>query len=244
MNTQSNRILKFNLIALPKKADLVVRVSFGVLIAMLGALIMLLPKSDAFLSLVNQNTANPAFAVYVLNNLAVVARHLYLTSVVLLLGKVLIKDSKTKFTPIFYLVNLVFYLTFIFKIRHFMEFFNFTIKINIKIIDIKFVISKKLIYFCPIKIQRHIAGANIVNNMRITAEVKKIICENLAYASIDLGISPITLNENIRKRPYLMLKKPNLEVVKKYAETDNLDDIFEFESDEERELLLKKYKVL
>lgn len=117
-------------------------------------------------------------------------------------------------------------------------------KINIKIIDIKFVISKKLIYFCPIKIQRHIAGANIVNNMRITAEVKKIICENLAYASIDLGISPITLNENIRKRPYLMLKKPNLEVVKKYAETDNLDDIFEFESDEERELLLKKYKVL
>ena len=41
-----------------------------------------------------------------------------------------------------------------------------------------------------------------------------------------------------------MLKKPNLEVVKKYAETEKLDDIFEFESDEERELLLKKYKVL
>lgn len=80
--------------------------------------------------------------------------------------------------------------------------------------------------------------------MRITAEVKKIICENLAHASIDLGISPITLNDYIRKRPYLILKKPNLEVVKKYAETDNLDDIFEFESDEERELLLKKYKVL
>lgn len=121
MNTQSTRILKFNLPALPKKADLVVRVSFGALIALLGALIMLLPKSDAFLSLVNQNTANSAFAVYVLNNLAVVARHLYLTSVILLLGKVLIKDSKTKFTPIFYLVNLVFYLAFIFKIRHFFQ---------------------------------------------------------------------------------------------------------------------------
>ena len=105
MNTQTNNILKFNLTALPKKADLVVRVSFGALIALLGALIMLLPKSDTFLSLVNQNTANLAFAVYVLNNLAVVARHLYLTSVILLLGKVLIKDSKTKFTPIFYLVN-------------------------------------------------------------------------------------------------------------------------------------------
>lgn len=119
MNTQVNPILKFNLPSLPKKADLIVRVSFGALIALLGTLLMLLVKSPDFLSLVNQNTSNPAFTVYVLNNLAVVARHLFLTSVILLLGKVLIKDSKTKFTPVFYLVNLVLYLSLIFKIRHF-----------------------------------------------------------------------------------------------------------------------------
>jgi hypothetical protein len=42
----------------------------------------------------------------------------------------------------------------------------------------------------------------------------------------------------------MFLKKVYLDILKKYAETDNLDDIFEFESDEERESLLKKYKVL
>lgn len=80
--------------------------------------------------------------------------------------------------------------------------------------------------------------------MKLTNTVREKVNDNLAHLSIDLSKSPNTVYCWARKRQYMFLNKVYLEILKKYAETDNLDDIFEFESDEERELLLKKYKVL
>jgi hypothetical protein len=45
-------------------------------------------------------------------------------------------------------------------------------------------------------------------------------------------------------RPYMFLKLENYIPLKKFIQTDNIDDLFEFESENEKEELLNKYNIL
>ena len=91
--------------------------------------------------------------------------------------------------------------------------------------------------------QHSITVAKVINNMRLTSKAREKINENLALSSLDLGISPLTINHWAKKRQHLFLRKPALEVLKKYVGTDDMNELFEFESEKEKNTLLKKYYV-
>lgn len=80
--------------------------------------------------------------------------------------------------------------------------------------------------------------------MKLTSTAREKINEKLALSSLELGISPLTVNHWAKKRPHLFLRKPALEVLKKFVGTDDMNELFEFESEKEKNTLLKKYYVL
>ena len=80
--------------------------------------------------------------------------------------------------------------------------------------------------------------------MRLTSEISKLISSQLADFSNEVNKSPITVGHWLYMRPYMFLKIENYTPLKKFAKTDNIDDLFEFESKEEKETLLNKYRTL
>nr|DAU48794.1 MAG TPA: hypothetical protein [Caudoviricetes sp.] len=80
--------------------------------------------------------------------------------------------------------------------------------------------------------------------MRLTSEVSKLISSQLADFSNEVNKSPITVGHWMYRRPHMFLKIENYVPLKNYVQTDNIDDLFEFESEEEKETLLNKYRTL
>lgn len=80
--------------------------------------------------------------------------------------------------------------------------------------------------------------------MKLTKEVTKLISGQLANFSNEVKKSPITVGHWLYMRPYMFLKLENYMPLKKYVQTDNIDDLFEFDSEEEKQELLNKYRTL
>lgn len=80
--------------------------------------------------------------------------------------------------------------------------------------------------------------------MRLTSEARSIIVNRIADFSIEVGKQPVTISHWLYMRPYMFLKIENYNPLKKFAKTDNIDDLFEFESEKEKEILLNKYRTL
>lgn len=80
--------------------------------------------------------------------------------------------------------------------------------------------------------------------MRLTSEVRSIIVKRIADFSIEVGKQPVTISHWLYRRPHMFLKIENYVPLKNYVQTDNIDDLFEFESEEEKETLLNKYRTL
>ena len=80
--------------------------------------------------------------------------------------------------------------------------------------------------------------------MRLTSEARSIIVNRIADFSIEVGKQPVTISHWLYRRPHMFLKIENYVPLKNYVQTDNIDDLFEFESEEEKETLLNKYRTL
>lgn len=80
--------------------------------------------------------------------------------------------------------------------------------------------------------------------MRLTSEVSKLISSQLADFSKEVKKSPVTISHWMYIRPYMFLKIENYIPLKNYVQTDNIDELFEFESEKEKETLLNKYRTL
>lgn len=80
--------------------------------------------------------------------------------------------------------------------------------------------------------------------MRLTSEARSIIVNRIADFSIEVGKQPVTISHWLYMRPFMFLKIENYNPLKKFAKTDNIDDLFEFESEKEKETLLNKYRTL
>lgn len=80
--------------------------------------------------------------------------------------------------------------------------------------------------------------------MRLTSEARSIIVNRIADFSIEVGKQPVTISHWLYRRPYMFLKIENYIPLKKFVQTDNIDDLFEFESEKEKETLLNKYRTL
>ena len=80
--------------------------------------------------------------------------------------------------------------------------------------------------------------------MRLTSEARSIIVNRIADFSIEVDKQPVTISHWLYMRPYMFLKIENYNPLKKFAKTDNIDELFEFESEEEKETLLNKYRTL
>ena len=80
--------------------------------------------------------------------------------------------------------------------------------------------------------------------MRLTSEASKLISSQLADFSNEVKKSPVTIGHWLYMRPYMFLKIENYTPLKKFVKTDNIDDLFEFESEIEKETLLNKYRTL
>ena len=80
--------------------------------------------------------------------------------------------------------------------------------------------------------------------MRLTSEARSIIVNRIADFSIEVGKQPVTIGQWMYMRPHMFLKIENYIPLKKFVQTDNIDDLFEFESEEEKETLLSKYRTL
>lgn len=80
--------------------------------------------------------------------------------------------------------------------------------------------------------------------MRLTSEARSIIVSRMADFSIEVKKCPVTISHWVYMRPYMFLKLENYMPLKKYVQTDNIDDLFEFESEEEKQELLNKYRTL
>ena len=80
--------------------------------------------------------------------------------------------------------------------------------------------------------------------MKLTKEVTKLISGQLANFSNEVKKSPITVGHWLYIRPYMFMKIENYIPLKKYVQTDNIDDLFEFDSEEEKQELLNKYRTL
>lgn len=86
--------------------------------------------------------------------------------------------------------------------------------------------------------------AKIINNMKLTSTARSIIVSRIADFSIEVNKQPVTISHWLYMRPYMFLKIENYTPLKKFAKTDNIDDLFEFESEEEKQELLNKYRTL
>ena len=80
--------------------------------------------------------------------------------------------------------------------------------------------------------------------MKLTSEVRSIVVNRIAEFSIEVGKQPVTISHWLYRRPYMFLKIENYIPLKKFVQTDNIDDLFEFESEKEKETLLNKYRTL
>ena len=80
--------------------------------------------------------------------------------------------------------------------------------------------------------------------MRLTSEARSIIVNRIADFSIEVGKQPVTISHWLYMRSYMFLKIENYNPLKKFAKTDNIDDLFEFDSEKEKETLLNKYRTL
>jgi hypothetical protein len=80
--------------------------------------------------------------------------------------------------------------------------------------------------------------------MKLTNEARSIIANCIAKFSIEVGKQPVTIGQWMYMRPHMFLKIENYIPLKKFVQTDNIDDLFEFESEEEKETLLNKYRTL
>ena len=80
--------------------------------------------------------------------------------------------------------------------------------------------------------------------MRLTNEARSIIVNSMAEFSIEVGKQPVTISHWLYRRPYMFLKIENYIPLKKFVQTDNIDDLFVFESEKEKETLLNKYRTL
>lgn len=80
--------------------------------------------------------------------------------------------------------------------------------------------------------------------MKLTNEARSIIVSRMADFSIEVKKCPVTISHWVYMRPYMFMKLENYMPLKKYVQTDNIDDLFEFDSEEERETLLNKYRTL
>ena len=80
--------------------------------------------------------------------------------------------------------------------------------------------------------------------MRLTSEARSIIVNRIADFSIEVDKQPVTISHWLYMRPYMFLKIENYNPLKKFAKTDNIDDLFEFDSEKEKETLLNKYRTL
>ena len=80
--------------------------------------------------------------------------------------------------------------------------------------------------------------------MRLTNTARSIIVSRMADFSIEVKKCPVTISHWVYIRPYMFMKLENYMPLKKYVQTDNIDDLFEFESEEEKETLLNKYRTL
>ena len=80
--------------------------------------------------------------------------------------------------------------------------------------------------------------------MRLTSEARSIIVNRMADFSIEVGKQPVTISHWLYRRPYMFLKIENYIPLKKFVQTDNIDDLFEFDSEIEKETLLNKYRTL
>jgi len=80
--------------------------------------------------------------------------------------------------------------------------------------------------------------------MRLTSEARSIIVNRMADFSIEVGKQPVTISHWLYRRPYMFLKIENYIPLKKFVQTDNIDDLFVFESEKEKETLLNKYRTL
>lgn len=86
--------------------------------------------------------------------------------------------------------------------------------------------------------------AKIINNMKLTSTARSIIVSRMADFSIEVNKQPVTISHWLYMRPYMFLKLENYIPLKKFIQTDNIDDLFEFESENEKETLLNKYRTL
>lgn len=80
--------------------------------------------------------------------------------------------------------------------------------------------------------------------MKLTNEARSIIVNRIADFSIEVGKQPVTIGQWLYMRPNMFLKIENYIPLKKFVQTDNIDDLFEFESEEEKKELLNKYRTL
>ena len=86
--------------------------------------------------------------------------------------------------------------------------------------------------------------AKVINKMRLTNTARSIIVKRMIDFSIEVGKQPTTIGNWLYIRPFMFLKLENYIPLKKYAQTDNIDDLFEFESEEEKKELLNKYRTV
>ena len=80
--------------------------------------------------------------------------------------------------------------------------------------------------------------------MKLTSTARSIIASRMADFSIEVNKQPVTISHWLYIRPYMFLKIENYVPLKNYVQTDNIDDLFEFESEEEKQELLNKYRTL
>lgn len=80
--------------------------------------------------------------------------------------------------------------------------------------------------------------------MKLTSTARSIIVSCITDFSIEVNKQPVTISHWLYMRPYMFLKLENYIPLKKFIQTDNIDDLFEFESENEKETLLNKYRTL
>ena len=80
--------------------------------------------------------------------------------------------------------------------------------------------------------------------MKLTSTARSIIVSRMADFSIEVNKQPVTISHWLYMRPYMFLKLENYIPLKKFIQTDSIDDLFEFESENEKETLLNKYRTL
>ena len=104
---------------------------------------------------------------------------------------------------------------------------------------------RAMFYLCNVKNETlPINVAKIINNMKLTSTARSIIVSRMADFSIEVNKQPTTISHWLYMRPYMFLKLENYKPLKKFIQTDNIDDLFEFESENEKEELLNKYNIL